>query len=697
MTFLLRAMTSVMLLGALSPSYAEEGATPPLERRALLIGIESYSDKSPFSSLRGSRNDVALVREVLTTYYGFDEESVLELVDRRATRRNIERAFEELIDRTRPGDLVYIHYSGHGSQVADASGDEGFGGLDSTLVPIDAAENPQILDDEIDVWLTQLRRKTSDVVLVVDACHSGTITRGPLRARGIPEWDDRDYGWSRELPGLSEGSLPAEAPSDRFVRISAALDHQLATEYSAPDGRVYGLLSWHWCQALLRARPQDTYREVFATVEAMIYSARHDRQTPVLRGAETARLFDSRFEAVPRTLSVLKNRPLTFRGGLLAGVTVGSIYETRRRVGDERPVARVEITKVKPMEATGKLQGDAPVEVGDRLAEVEHAHPFPPISLAIRDGGGLTKPLSKALEQQIGSLKGVELTSSDLADLTLLVIGGRTQSGTTPEFCTPRGGSTTKGWICFLDATGGPYGAGRLDPELLLLPLSEERDALERITVAIEVLVRNNTILTFASDYEADRPRVRVDLLELLEGDRSWNPAYVYEALDRACEPGSTVPATADDASRRSTRTFSERDVVFFRIHNDGPDGVYAYVANLGPLGDVKVVFPLDENDKEYVPPQTSRCIAPTILTDTDLTDTYVVFLTPDAVRMGALEGRGLPELKGSSESSLDRLFDRLGSRARGGLRLRTRPVELATRRFDVRVAARIDTTTVAP
>lgn len=63
------------------------------------------------------------------------------------TRRNIEDAFARICQYSQDGDVVWVHYSGHGGRVRDVSGDEE-DGYDSTLIPVDFRSSGQILDDD---------------------------------------------------------------------------------------------------------------------------------------------------------------------------------------------------------------------------------------------------------------------------------------------------------------------------------------------------------------------------------------------------------------------------------------------------------------------------------------------------------------------------------------------------------------------
>ena len=63
-------------------------------------------------------------------------------------KQNIEQAMLWLIADAQPGDALFLHYSGHGSQVEDVSGDEE-SGFDQTMVPADYQHSGQIIDDWI--------------------------------------------------------------------------------------------------------------------------------------------------------------------------------------------------------------------------------------------------------------------------------------------------------------------------------------------------------------------------------------------------------------------------------------------------------------------------------------------------------------------------------------------------------------------
>lgn len=157
-------------------------------KRALLIGISDYPKHSAseltWNPIHGL-NDVELIKGTLRKQ-GF---TITTLTNAKATAVKIRSAFKRLIEECRQGDMVYIHFSGHGQAYEDLSGDEA-DGWDEAIVPYDAMlqykkgvyeGRNHILDDELDVYISSIRSKVGRrgfVYLILDACHMGGASRG---------------------------------------------------------------------------------------------------------------------------------------------------------------------------------------------------------------------------------------------------------------------------------------------------------------------------------------------------------------------------------------------------------------------------------------------------------------------------------------------------------------------------------------
>lgn len=204
-------------------------------KRALVIGLGEQKDRS-WAKINGDK-DVGYVRQMLSAA-GYTD--VLTLMNKQATKAAIVSAFKSLASRCRPGDMVYIHFSGHGQQVTDTNGDEILDNLDESWIPYDAylAYGPNdhgekhLLDDEINALLSTIRNKVGKrgkIMVVVDTCHSGDSSRG-----------DDDLG--EIVRGASDiFVIPRKAhskttmPKERWLTLSACQDFQLNQELKQPQ------------------------------------------------------------------------------------------------------------------------------------------------------------------------------------------------------------------------------------------------------------------------------------------------------------------------------------------------------------------------------------------------------------------------------------------------------------------------------
>jgi len=236
-------------------------------KRALMIGINNYR---AVPKLQGSLNDIETIKQVLTTRWGFQESNIQVLTNEKATREGILTALKRFVNDTKPSDTVYIHYSGHGSQVADLNGDEQDDKLDETIVPYDGRTPsvPDITDDELDAIFSRL--PTKNALIVLDSCHSGTATRSLniIRTRSVPQ--DTRIDLYRQLGTQEEvrttrGNI--QIFNSPYVLMTGAAAYQEALD-GPIEGRFHGFFSYALAKSLSSAPQNATARELFRGVEA---------------------------------------------------------------------------------------------------------------------------------------------------------------------------------------------------------------------------------------------------------------------------------------------------------------------------------------------------------------------------------------------------------------------------------------------
>ena len=138
------------------------------QRRALCIGIDAYPGRN---RLGGCVNDT----KKWSKFFTDRKFLVTVLTDQQATFDGIVTAIKKLIDSAVSGDIVAIHYSGHGTRVPDTSKQE-VDGQDEALVPIDFGTKGFIVDDLIGPLIDRAKPGVA-VHAFFDCCHSGGGTR----------------------------------------------------------------------------------------------------------------------------------------------------------------------------------------------------------------------------------------------------------------------------------------------------------------------------------------------------------------------------------------------------------------------------------------------------------------------------------------------------------------------------------------
>ena len=217
-------------------------------RYALLIGIGDYPECSGWNKIHGS-NDILIIKPTLIRQ-GFPEDAIVQLLDSAATKNNILKALDDLAARLRSGDVAYIHFSGHGQQVSDLNGDEE-DGFDEAWIPYDAKKKYEIgvyeganhlIDDELNVIFTRLRVRVGakgKIIVIADACHSGSGSRGQLDDEIIV----RGTGDKFILPRQTSNIIKKPEPTE-WLFVAACKPYQSNYEYRTPEGDYYGVLSY---------------------------------------------------------------------------------------------------------------------------------------------------------------------------------------------------------------------------------------------------------------------------------------------------------------------------------------------------------------------------------------------------------------------------------------------------------------------
>lgn len=267
-----------------------------MAKKAVLIGINRY--RIPGADLRGCVNDVNNIRAVLLEYFGFRERDITMLTDSAATKKAMQAAIDQLVAKAKPGDVLYLHYSGHGSNVPDQDGDEA-DRRDEILCPTDLDWKDPLTDDWLRTTIDRIAPGVS-LTMVMDCCHSGTNTRvgppadAPVIQRYLPNpWDIMAVESGRRLRGKTASGLRRSLFSRRKKSdlVNADIPEMLLTgcrdDQTSADayinGGYNGALTYYLAETLRAAGGKLSYRDLHARALEALKRARFE-QTPQCEG-----------------------------------------------------------------------------------------------------------------------------------------------------------------------------------------------------------------------------------------------------------------------------------------------------------------------------------------------------------------------------------------------------------------------------
>ena len=228
------------------------------DQKALVIGASEYPNLPAERQLPGAARDADKFATFLVENWGYREQDIKIIKGHRATKRTIVAAIKEHLQKgTKAGDKLVFYFSGHGTQITDLDGDEKEDGKDEALVPSDVREiydesaiHQYISDDEIKELFAPLGDR--QVLMVIDSCHSGTLTRA---ASNASDSSARQKYFPSHLPPSprSRSTLTVGPTRETFTQefnevtlLAAALPHQYAWE----DGNLGGVFTHYFIEGL---------------------------------------------------------------------------------------------------------------------------------------------------------------------------------------------------------------------------------------------------------------------------------------------------------------------------------------------------------------------------------------------------------------------------------------------------------------
>jgi hypothetical protein len=383
------------------------------ELYAVLIGVDCYlegklPDGTFYRNLGGCVHDILRTERFLRDRLGLTDRQILKLTASNAgtgrpaeppeqwpTYENIIGMFKKVTRTASPGDQVYIHYSGHGGRartIFPELKDED--GRDESLVPtnISQPDARYVRDVELTHLLKTMVDRQLIVTVVLDSCHSGSMTRGDggatVRGTGAVDTAERPAeslvaskeelaaSWRSLLPDGAHLSKPGSGwmPEPQgYVLLAACSALEGANEY-AFDGQVKNGALTHWLlESLKQIGPNLTYRMLYNRIVPKVH-AQFTQQTPQLQGEGDRVVFGSGNLKPPRSVNVVEVGPprVLLGTGHAHRVKSGATFAVYSpgEVDYSKAGARLAVVEVETpgpttsWAAITKQFGDAQIEVG---------------------------------------------------------------------------------------------------------------------------------------------------------------------------------------------------------------------------------------------------------------------------------------------------------------------------------------------
>jgi hypothetical protein len=242
---------------------------------ALLIGL-NYSTTN--NRLYGCINDCLLVQSMLVNNYGYQPNNIVFMRDDIylsnsslfPNRTNIMSNINELISKSNDSNCqsIYLHYSGHGSQIKDTNSDEK-DGMDEFIVPFDYFTNgSRIIDDELYNLIINVNDNVPFFV-VFDCCCSGTILDL-----------NNSYGYVNNVLSVTQDNGNPVARK-KIICISACSDSQAALDVTK-NGTSNGAMTLALYSVLQASNWNILLKDLLNNIYNFLKVNRYTSMSPVL-------------------------------------------------------------------------------------------------------------------------------------------------------------------------------------------------------------------------------------------------------------------------------------------------------------------------------------------------------------------------------------------------------------------------------
>ena len=287
---------------------------------ALLVGVSEY-ESANIGRLEGPEYDLPAVRDALIKHWGFKSSNVTSLMGRDASRGKILNQLDSLKAKGKPGDHLFLYFSGHGTSAANRKLSVPLAHSTGAFLPWDTKFDKQCIsrggnactqqflhsvligNRDIKPRLKKLEQ-TFQVTYVNDSCFAGNAVRSlqansstKLRLRAVNlsiSEEDSDYsGCGYEC----SGEKVAQYPYKKVFSLAASGHNQPASDISRDRLKYWPTLD---------NKPHGAFTDAFLRVLKGELNADQNGDNSLTNGEvlDTIRLFmlDRKYSHSPASL-----------------------------------------------------------------------------------------------------------------------------------------------------------------------------------------------------------------------------------------------------------------------------------------------------------------------------------------------------------------------------------------------------------
>ncbi len=275
-------------------------------KKAFLFGIDNYGPPvvapvkrkyfSEWMKLDGCVNDVDTLRNVLVSYNGFNPDNILSVTDKVATRKKVLAYFKQFSGSLSKGDIVFLHFSGHGNLFASL--DDSLRKYEGLSLPcVDVNQQPDsalsnlnyIFQFQLEEFFNTIKKqigKAGQLIISIDVSHSGQL----LSYSVADSAKETNTALSRR--GESNNILfnLVKDESAPVIIYTATSSQEMGFEMKGENGRSYGAYSLSLASSL--ASPWSLNSAEILDEIISFLKKKGTKQTPGYLASETQFLFE---------------------------------------------------------------------------------------------------------------------------------------------------------------------------------------------------------------------------------------------------------------------------------------------------------------------------------------------------------------------------------------------------------------------